>query len=104
MNNYALVRWRMGHLDSALDIFNQLLTLYAVLDDAAQRLPEEGDDENEALGGEGEFPHVIFHNNIFPCVLIKPISYVLSKPIKSSDYAVVSSSLPHLNQALCHDD
>jgi len=58
MNNYALVRWRMGHLDSALDIFNQLLTLYAVLDDAAQRLPEE--DEDEDLGGESKFRPTYF--------------------------------------------
>lgn len=59
MNNYALVRWRMGHLDSALDIFNQLLTLYAVLDDAAQRLPEEREEED--LGGEGKV-----HTTSFP--------------------------------------
>ena len=32
LNNYALVRWRMGHLDTALALFNRLPDLYDTLD------------------------------------------------------------------------
>jgi hypothetical protein len=58
MNNYALVRWRMGHLDTALGVFTQLLRLYAALDAAATRLhrhsaTQASDDDDDGGGGAG---------------------------------------------------
>jgi hypothetical protein len=35
LNNYGLVRWRMGHVDTALGIFSKLLAIYDTLNETA---------------------------------------------------------------------
>ena len=79
LNNYALVRWRMGHLETALSLFQRLLSLYEFLQRAAEKVLEasmsgNGKEERSAtieaaagvFGrlGDGDIGKRRFHGNI----------------------------------------